>query len=99
MTANKVEPEPDINAAPTSGCFSNHIFNSARKTNFSKTGRSRSLMKLWSPDSCAPYKIPGIDLEFCQREYAHALETANAGFNSKIDNFCLNVVGSTISPR
>src|SRR6266851_1486075 len=41
-TANIVEPEPDIRAAPTSGCLSSHIFSSARKTNFSKTGRSKS---------------------------------------------------------
>ena len=46
-----VEPEPDISAAPTSGCLSNHIFNCARKTNFSKTGRSRSLTKVWPANS------------------------------------------------
>src|SRR5947208_1057613 len=46
MTAKTVEPEPDINAALTSACFSSHVFNCARKTNFSKTGRSRSFTKL-----------------------------------------------------
>src|SRR6266700_316523 len=45
-TAKMVEPEPDINAAPTSACFSNHVFSCARKINFSKTGRSRSFTKL-----------------------------------------------------
>src|SRR5206468_10038609 len=44
-TAKIVEPEPDISATLTSVCLSNHVFNCARKTNFSKTGRSRSLTK------------------------------------------------------
>src|SRR5437899_636596 len=43
--ANTVEPEPDINAAATSFRCNSHILIRARKTNFSNTGRSRSL---WS---------------------------------------------------
>src|SRR6266700_3304311 len=37
-TAKTVEPDPDINAAPTSFCLRSHVFNWARKTNFSNTG-------------------------------------------------------------
>src|SRR6266496_1848983 len=51
-TAKIVEPEPDISATLTSVCLSNHVFNCARKTNFSKTGRSRSLTKEISPNFC-----------------------------------------------
>ena len=52
-TAKTVEPEPLISATPTSGCFCNQVFACARKTNFSKTGRSRSFVN-WTPlNSCA----------------------------------------------
>src|SRR6476620_8073802 len=51
-TAKIVEPDPDIKAAPTSGCLSNHDFTCARKTNFSNTGRSRSFTKVMSPNFC-----------------------------------------------
>src|SRR5207248_1889247 len=51
-TAKIVEPDPDINAAPTSGCLSTHDFTCARKTNFSKTGCSRSFTKVMSPNFC-----------------------------------------------
>src|SRR5205814_2525910 len=51
-TAKIVEPDPDINAAPTSGCSSSHVFTWARKTNFSKTGRSRSFIKVMPPNFC-----------------------------------------------
>ena len=52
ITAKIVDPDPDINAAPTSGCFSNHTFTCARKTNFSKTARSKSFTKVMSPNFC-----------------------------------------------
>jgi len=57
-----------FSAAPTSGCFSNHIFSCARKTNFSKTGRSRSFTKFcWG--NCWPlYETPGISCESRHRE-------------------------------
>src|SRR5207248_3575180 len=51
-TAKIVEPEPDVRAAPTSGCFPSHVFICARKTNFSKTGRSKSFTKVMSPNFC-----------------------------------------------
>src|SRR4051812_36326259 len=42
-TKNIVNPEPDSRPTATSGCWRNHVFSRARKTNFSKTGFSRSL--------------------------------------------------------
>src|SRR5205807_2320625 len=36
----------EISAALSSGCSSSHIFSCARKPNFSKTGRSKSLRKV-----------------------------------------------------
>src|SRR4051812_2398900 len=42
-TENIVDPEPERRATATSGCWRNHVLSRARKTNFSKTGFSRSL--------------------------------------------------------
>src|SRR5262249_25688725 len=67
-TAKTVEPEPDINATSTSACFSSHVFNCARKTNFWKTGRSRSFTKIWPSTFCGTYEAPGISFESRQRE-------------------------------
>src|SRR5437868_286256 len=99
ITAKTVEPEPDISAAPTSGCLSNHIFSCAKKTNFSKTGRSRSFTKLCWVNCWAPYETPGISHESRHREYAHCVGTPNSGFSNKIDNCSRNLVGLTNSPR
>src|SRR5215467_9529557 len=68
ITAKTVEPEPDINATPTSGWLSNHIFSSARKTNFSKTGRSKSFTNVWPSNARGAYDMPGISRESRQRE-------------------------------
>ena len=98
-TAKTVEPEPDISAAPTSGCLSNHIFRCAKKTNFSKTGRSSSFTKLCWVNCWAPYETPGISHESRHREYAHCVGTPNSGFSNNIDNCSRNLVGLTSSPR
>src|SRR5438876_5476128 len=98
-TPKTVEPEPDISAAPTSGCLSNHIFSCAKKTNFSKTGRSRSFTKLCWANCWAPYESPGISRESRHLEYARCVGTPNSGFNNKTDNCSRNLVGVTSSPR
>src|SRR6266436_8905728 len=95
ITAKTVEPEPDISAAPTSGCLSNHIFSCAKKTNFSKTGRSRSSTKLCWVNCWEPYETPGISRESRHREYAHCVGTPNSGFSNKTDNCSRNLVGVT----
>ena len=44
----KVDPEPDIPAARTSGCLNSQCFMAAKTINFSKTGRS-SALKILNP--------------------------------------------------
>src|SRR5438094_1173523 len=99
ITAKTVEPEPDIRAAPTSGCLSNHIFSCAKKTNFSQTGRSRSFTKLCWVNCWAPYETSGISRESRHREYAHCVGTPNSGFSNKTDNGSHNLVRLTNLPR
>src|SRR6266699_502812 len=99
ITAKTVEPEPDISAAPTSGCLSNHIFSCAKKTNFSKTGRSRSFTKLCWVNCWAPYETSFFSRDGRHREYAHCVGTPNSGFSNKTDNGSRNLVGLTNSPR
>ena len=99
ITAKTVDPEPDISAAPTSGCLSNHIFSCARKTNFSKTGRSRSFTNVWPSNSRDVYETPGISRESRHREYAQCVGTPNSGFSNKSGNGAPNLVEFTSSPR
>src|ERR1051326_1931950 len=97
ITAKTVEPEPDIKAAPTSGCLRNQLFNSARNTNFSKTGRSRSFTKVLPSDSW--YPIPGNSFDLSHRPYADAVGTPNSGLSRRSRNFFGKGSAITSSPR